>query len=147
MAPLSTPSYFWGTPWVRLPDRLIGAVCISLPFFLIGEVSRYFIRKNTGEDYRGIELGDTYLMAAAGLVLGWKAMIPSAFIGILLGAICGIIIKKVTGSSKFAFCPFLCMGLWLGAMFGEEITLAYIKHLPQPEEMRYYTTALLQMIL
>ena len=143
MALLSIPLYLWGEHWIQIPERLIGAVCIALPFFIIGEVSRHFIKKNTGEDFRGIELGDTYLMAAAGLCLGWKAMIPSAFIGILLGAIGGIIIKKVTGESKFAFGPFLCMGLWLGAIFGEEITNWYIARLPQPEEVRSYSTALL----
>ncbi len=146
MALLSIPLYLWGEHWITIPERLIGAVCIALPFFIIGEVSRIFIKKNTGEDYRGIELGDTYLMAAAGLCLGWKAMIPSAFIGILLGAIGGIIIKKATGSSKFAFGPFLAMGLWIGAIFGEEITEWYIRRLPEPEQVRSYTTAMLTVI-
>lgn len=139
IAVLCVPSYLWGTHWIKIPERLIGAVCIAVPFFTIGEVSRYFIRKNTGEDYRGIELGDTYLMAAAGLVLGWKTMVPSAFIGILLAGICGSIIKIKSGSSKFAFGPYLCIGLWIGAMFGEELMQWWLSTLPQPE-VRYYNT-------
>lgn len=128
---------------MELSRQLIGAVCIALPFFLIGEISRHYIKKKTGEDYRGIELGDTYLMAAAGLCLGWKGIVPAAFIGILLAAIGGIIQKKVTGDSKFAFGPYLCVGIWIGAMFGEELTNWYLSRLPQPETVSYYSALFL----
>lgn len=134
---LTIPSWFLTA--LTLKDRLIGAACIGLPFFLIGEISRIFIKKNTGEDYRGIELGDTILMAFSGLYLGWKAMVPAAFIGIILAAICGFILKKINGESKFAFGPYLCIGLLIGAMFGEELTEWYIARLPQHEQISYYS--------
>lgn len=134
---LTVPSFFLTD--LTIPERLIGAACIGLPFFLIGEISRICIRKKTGEDYRGIELGDTILMAFSGLYLGWKAVVPACFIGILLAAICGIILKKISGESKFAFGPYLCIGLLFGAMFGEEITNWYISTLPQPETVSYYS--------
>lgn len=137
---LTIPSWFLTA--LTLKDRLIGAACIGLPFFLIGEISRIFIKKNTGEDYRGIELGDTILMAFSGLYLGWKAMVPAAFIGIILAAICGFILKKINGESKFAFGPYLCIGLLIGAMFGEELTEWYIARLPQHEQISYYSGCL-----
>lgn len=139
---LAIPSWFLTD--LTLAERLIGAACISVPFFLIGEISGYCIKKKTGEKVRGIELGDTILMAFAGLYLGWKAVVPAAFIGILLAAIFGLVIKKVTGESKFAFGPYLCMGLLLGAMFGEMLTNWYISQFPQPEATKYYTALILQ---
>jgi leader peptidase (prepilin peptidase)/N-methyltransferase len=141
---LTVPSFFVVRE-LTIWDRLIGAACVGVPFFLIGEISRIFIKKKTGEDYRGIELGDTYLMAVSGLYLGWKAMVPAVFIGILLAAICGLILKKISGDSKFALCPYLCVGLLIGAMFGEEIVNWYIERnawLFESETISYYSSCL-----
>lgn len=141
IALLVIPSWFVSE--LTLKDRLIGAVVIGLPFFLIGEISGIYIKKKTGEKYRGIELGDTILMTLSGLLIGWKAMLPSAFIGIILAAIFGLILKKITGDSKFAFGPYLCAGLFIGAMFGEFITSWYLSKLPEPEVMEFYSNFLL----
>ncbi len=111
---------------VSLPSRLIGLVCISVPFFLIGEISGAIIKKKTGEKIRGIELGDTILMAVSGALIGWKAVVTSAFFGIAFAAICGIINKYRSGESKFAFGPFLAMGLFIGALFGDALVDWYI---------------------
>ena len=138
---LTIPSHFLND--LTITERLIGAACISVPFFIIGEVSGAVIKKKTGEKIRGIELGDTFLMAVAGLYLGWKAIVPAASIGILIAAIVGMILKHVTGESKFAFGPYLCIGILLGAMFGEELTQWYISSLPQPETVNYYTNCIL----
>ena len=142
IAALAIPSHF--LTYIPLKERIIGIFIISVPFLLIGEISGAYIKKKTGEKVRGIELGDTILMACAGALIGWKAMIPSAFIGIILAAIFGLIIKKVTGSSKFAFGPYLCIGLWIGAMFGEEITMWYILQLPKDDPIQYYSAFLLR---
>lgn len=114
------------TNTVTIPSRIIGAVCISLPFFIIGEVSRIFIKKRTGEDYRGIELGDTLLMICAGAILGTRAIIVSALIGIVAAAIGGLINKYRSGESKFAFGPFLSIGVAAGALWGNTIAQWYI---------------------
>jgi len=139
---ITVPSHF--VAYIPFTERLIGAAIISVPFFLIGEISGAYIKKKTGEKIRGIELGDTILMAVAGLYLGWKAMLPATFIGIMLAAVCGIINKRMTGESKFAFGPYLCIGLLIGAMFGEEITLWYISRLPQHEAVQYYSSCFLR---
>lgn len=71
MANLSaTPSEWW--------VHLLGAVIIGVPFALLA-----FFGAMGG--------GDMQLMAAAGLLLGWK-IIPAAAIGIVLGAIGGVIV-------------------------------------------------------
>ena len=149
IAALAIPSHFLTDAGLTVWDRLIGAACISIPFLIIGEISGIVIKKKTGEKVRGIELGDTILMACAGLYLGWKAMLPATFIGILLAAICGIIIKSVKGESKMAFGPYLCMGLLLGAMFGEELTNAYLAKglgIPEPGYPVDFYTSLIHLL-
>jgi leader peptidase (prepilin peptidase)/N-methyltransferase len=120
------------TDTLTITDRIIGAFCISLPFFAIGEISRIYIRKKKGEDYRGIELGDTLLMAVAGAFLGTRAVIVSALAGILIAAIGGLIYKKVTGESKFAFGPYLSIGIAIGILWGNNIAQWYIELLKAP---------------
>ena len=142
---LTIPAHFLMD--LTIVQRLIGAACISIPFFLIGEGYAVYSKKKNGEAIRGIELGDTYLMACAGLYLGWKAMIPAAAIGILLAAFFGLILKKVTGESKFAFGPYLCAGLLIGAMFGDELTNWYLERcslLVEPQPVQYYSSMFLR---
>ena len=111
---------------LSLSSHLIGLVCIGLPFFLIGEISQPIIEKIFGERFRAIELGDTILMAVSGLLIGWKATVVSAFFGICIAAVCGAILKKKGGESKFAVGPYLAIGLYFGALFGEKILDWYI---------------------
>ena len=115
---------------VSLKSRIIGAFIISVPFFLIGEISRPIIRKKFGEDFRAIELGDTYLMFAAGAFLGTRAVIASTFVGIMTAAIGGLIVKKLTNDSKFAFGPFLAIGIAIGSLCGNQIAQWYLNLLP-----------------
>ncbi len=145
IAALAVPSHFVAD--IPLMDRVIGLFAVSVPFFLIGEISGAFIKKKTGEKIRGIELGDTILMACAGVYLGWKAVVPAAFIGIILGAIVGICLKRKSEESKMAFGPFLCIGLLLGAMFGEELTKMYLNFWHSsfhPEEALMLLTAVIR---
>ncbi|MBR4319094.1 MAG: prepilin peptidase [Oscillospiraceae bacterium] len=111
---------------LSLSSHFIGAVCIGLPFFLIGELSKPIIEKIFGERFRAIELGDTILMAVGGLLIGWKATVISAFFGVCIAAVCGVILKKINGESKFAFGPYLAIGLYLGTLFGEKLLDWYI---------------------
>ena len=120
------------TDEATIMSRIIGALVISVPFFLIGEISRPIIRKKFDEDFRAIELGDTLLMAAAGAVLGTKAVIVSTLIGIVAAALGGIINKMVSGESKFAFGPFLAIGIAVGLLWGNEIADWYIGFLKNP---------------
>ena len=105
---------------LTIMNRICGALYVSVPFFIIGEVSGAVIKKRTGEKIRGIELGDTVLMAVSGLVIGHKASIFSAFVGIILAGICGMIHKRLSGESKFAFGPFLSIGIAAGTLWGNQ---------------------------
>lgn len=122
---LAVPSYFL-TDEITLKSRIIGALCISVPFFIIGEVVRIYMKKKRNIDIRGIELGDTILMFCAGSVIGMQAIVVSAFAGILIAAIGGIINKKITGESKFAFGPFLAVGIAIGSLWGSQLWDLYV---------------------
>lgn len=121
---------------VSLKSRIIGALAISVPFFIIGEVSRPIIRKKFEEDFRAIELGDTLLMVSAGAFLGTRAVIVSALIGIIAAAVGGLIIKKVTSESKFAFGPFLSIGIAVSALWGNDIAQWYLNLITKAAETR-----------
>jgi leader peptidase (prepilin peptidase)/N-methyltransferase len=58
--------------------------------------------------------GDIKLMAAAGIVLGWKGNVFAFFIAALLGGVYGIyllVTKKKGRKEHFAFGPFLSIGI------------------------------------
>lgn len=115
------------TDEVSLKHRIIGALAISVPFFLIGEISRPIIRKKFGEDFRAIELGDTLLMVAAGALLGTQAVIVSALFGVVSLAVFGIIWKFcLKRESKIAFGPFLSIGIAAAMLWGNQIASWYI---------------------
>ena len=122
---LAVPSQLL-TDRCTISERIIGALVISVPFFVIGEVSRGIIKKKMGEDFRAIELGDTILMFAAGAYLGTKAIIVSALIGVITAAVVGVINKRVTGNSKFAFGPFLSIGIAFAALWGPKLADWYL---------------------
>ncbi len=63
-----------GAPW---HEHLLGAVVIAVPFAILAL-------------FGAMGGGDVQLMAAAGLLLGWR-IIPAAAIGIVLGAIGGTV--------------------------------------------------------
>lgn len=131
IALLVIPSYFF-TEQSSIEQRITGALIISVPFFIIGEVSRGFIKKKFGEDFRAIELGDTLLMICAGAYLGTRAVIVSALFGIVIAAIVGLINKMISGESKFAFGPYLSIGIAIGALWGNDIAQWYIGLLTAP---------------
>lgn len=74
----------------------------------------------------GFGMGDVLLMISGGFILGWKSTIIAAFIGILLGAIAGMILKRRSGESKFAFGPYLSIGLVCAMFFGDSLFSWYI---------------------
>ncbi|MBP1561133.1 MAG: prepilin peptidase [Oscillospiraceae bacterium] len=94
--------------------------------------------KETGPVY-GFGMGDVILMAAGGLMLGWKAAVVAAFIAIVLGAGYSLILKiKASRSDEesvnaFAFGPFLTIGLALASFFGTRLMDLYIAFLTVPQ--------------
>ena len=98
-------------------DYVIGFFAVSL-FLLI----LYIATKG-----RGIGGGDIKLMAAAGLLLGWKLIILSLGLGCLLGSVIHLILMKVQNKDRvLAFGPYLSLGIFISMLYGEQIIDWYI---------------------
>ncbi len=100
-------------------EYLIGAVAVSGLFLLIGLIK-----------YRGQEAmggGDVKLMAALGLLLGWKNIILVMMLGCILGSVIHlgmmVIMKK---GRQLAFGPYLSIGAMITMICGQSIIDWYI---------------------
>jgi len=94
-------------------DVLSGLI-VCLPIFLV-----YFISKE-----RAMGLGDVYLTAIMGFLLGWQKGFLALYIAFVTGAIFGLIIilfKHRKLKSKIAFGPFLVIGTVVMLFWGERI--------------------------
>ena len=108
-----TDDYFGLT----LSSHIIGAFCVSVPLLLIALISKE----------RAMGMGDVYLMAAAGLFLGTQGVLVALGIGLIGGAIGGLILKKINGGSQFAFGPFLSVGIAVAVLYGDIIGNWYME--------------------
>jgi leader peptidase (prepilin peptidase)/N-methyltransferase len=105
-------------PDVGWLSRLIGLFCISVPMFIFAIVKE-----------GAFGLGDVKLMGAAGLLLGWPAVLLATFIGIITGGIyaVGLLITKSKGrADHFAFGPFLSLGIFVSLLFGDYLIIWYL---------------------
>ena len=86
--------------------------------------------KETGAVF-GFGMGDILIMAAGGLMLGWKAAVVAVASAIVLGALYALYKAAVSTDSenKFAFGPFLIIGLAIGAYAGDLLVNAYISYM------------------
>ncbi len=101
----------------NLAEHLIGAVAVSGLFLAIHYLSG-------GNAMGG---GDVKLMAALGLLLGWKQILLVLFLGSLLGSVIHIIRMKLSGKRKvLAFGPYLAMAGVLAMLFGDAIIGWYV---------------------
>ena len=98
---------------------IIGMFAVSIPFLLIVIVSKE----------RAMGLGDVYLMAASGLLMGWKHILVAVTLGCALGSVIHIIRMKVSKKgNELAFGPYLCLGVYLTILFGNPILNWYLSY-------------------
>lgn len=103
-----------GSNWL---DYVIGFFCVSLFTFAI-----YFFSNG-----RAIGGGDVKLMAAAGLLIGWKLIILSFILGCILGSVIHIIRMKVSGAEHvLAMGPYLSAGIMLAVLWGQPLVDWYL---------------------
>jgi leader peptidase (prepilin peptidase)/N-methyltransferase len=92
----------------------LSGLIVSFPIFLI-----YFLSRE-----RAMGLGDVYLTAIMGFLLGWQKGFLALYIAFVTGAIFGLIIillKHKKLKSKIAFGPFLVIGTIIMLGWGEKI--------------------------
>ena len=98
-------------------NHLIGLFAVSVFIYII-------ILATKG---RGMGGGDMKLMAAAGLLLGWKNIILAFIVGCILGAVIHVARMKISKADhQLAFGPYLSAGILIAALFGNEIVTWYV---------------------
>lgn len=76
---------------------------------------------------RAIGGGDVKLMAAAGLLIGWKLIVLAFLLGCILGSVIHIIRMKVSKADHMlAMGPYLSAGIMLAVFFGEPLINWYL---------------------
>ena len=71
-------------------------------------------------------LGDVYLMAVGGLLLGWKHIILALIIGAVIGSVVHYILMLVLKKDHMlAFGPYLSIGIFISMLFGDGIIAWY----------------------
>ena len=101
----------------NIAEHLIGMVCVSLALYLL-----YLFSGGAA-----IGGGDVKLMGAAGLVLGWKLIILAFFVGCIIGSFCHVIRMRVSKAEHMlAMGPYLSLGIWICALWGNDMIAWYI---------------------
>ena len=76
---------------------------------------------------RGIGGGDIKLMAAAGLLLGWKEILAGFVLGCVAGSIIHIFLMIFFKKDRtLAFGPYLSLGIFMAMLYGEQVIDWYI---------------------
>lgn len=105
------------TDYTNWPRYVIGLFVVSMFLEII-----YLITKG-----RGIGGGDIKLMAACGLLLGWKLILIGFFAGCIAGSVIHLIRMKVSGEGRvLAMGPYLSLGVMAAVLLGDRFLQWYI---------------------
>lgn len=105
------------TDFTNRTEYLVGLVSVSAVLAIL-----YYATKG-----RAIGGGDVKLMAACGLLLGWKLVIMAFLLGCVLGSIIHVIRMKVYGESRvLAMGPYLSMGVFIAVLWGDQMLQWYL---------------------
>ncbi|MDD4689956.1 MAG: prepilin peptidase [Eubacteriales bacterium] len=101
-------------PSVGIVSRIIGFFAISLPMY----GALYLIEDCFGG-------ADIKLFAILGFILGWKNILLTFFIAIILAAICSVVASKIKKEDykgkHIPFGPYICLGAFIAMIFGHNI--------------------------
>lgn len=98
-------------------DYVIGFFAVSLPLLLL-----FYLSKGTA-----IGGGDVKLMAACGMLLGWKLVLLGFVLGCIIGSVIHLVRMKISGEKHMlAMGPYLSIGVFLSALFGNVVITWYL---------------------
>jgi leader peptidase (prepilin peptidase)/N-methyltransferase len=98
-------------------EYVIGFLAVSVPLYILFKVS----------GGRAIGGGDIKLMAAAGLLLGWKQIVLAFVLGCVAGAVIHSIRMRVSHAEHMlAMGPYLSLGILLTILWGDTWINAYL---------------------
>ena len=102
------------THWL---DYAVGLLSVSVFLFLL-----IIITKG-----RGMGGGDMKLMAATGIVLGWKCNILAFLLGCIIGSVVHLLRMKLTKEGHvLALGPYLAVGVAIAILWGEKLIAWYM---------------------
>lgn len=110
-------------------EYILGLFLVSGFLYVVNKVATPILRRryeeNTIEDVIGD--GDMKLMAATGLLLGWKLNFIALGLGCVIGSIIQVILMKVKESDRqFALGPYLSLGVYITMICGEQLVSWYL---------------------
>ncbi len=115
--------------WV---DYVIGLFAVSGFLLLVDKIGSYLLldKDDRKEGSSVIGDGDIKLMAATGLLLGWKLNFLALGIGCISGSVIHVIRMKIKGSSSvLALGPYLSLGVYITMICGEQLISWYLNML------------------
>ncbi|MBO5166968.1 MAG: prepilin peptidase [Lachnospiraceae bacterium] len=105
------------TDYTNWLEYVIGFVAVSGFLYLL-----FLLSKG-----RAIGGGDIKLMAACGLLLGWKLIILAFLFGCIVGAVTHVIRMRVSGEDHvLAMGPYLAIGVMVAALWGNTFLTWYL---------------------
>lgn len=98
----------------------IGLLCVSGFLYIIYQATKG----------RGIGGGDIKLMAACGLLLGWKLTVLAFILGCIVGSVIHIIRMKVSDEGHvLAMGPYLAVGVMISVLYGNQLISWYLGYI------------------
>lgn len=114
-------------------EYVIGLLAVS-GFLVLVNCIFTPVMKHRYADVEGMEIdraigdGDIKLMAATGLLLGWKLNFLALAIGCVMGSIIHVILMAVKkGDRQFALGPYLALGVYITMLCGEQLVGWYLE--------------------
>ena len=111
-------------------ECLIGLIAVSGFLCIVNWISVPVLRKRYREEREidsAIGDGDIKLMAATGLLLGWKLNFFALGIGCIAGSVIHLILMKIKGSDRqFALGPYLSLGVYITMICGRQLVGWYL---------------------
>ena len=110
-------------------EYVIGLIAVSGFLLLVNGIAVPLLRKKYKDDTieTAIGDGDIKLMAATGLLLGWKLNFLALMIGCIAGSVIHLMLMKIKGSGRqFALGPYLSLGVFITMICGEQLVGWYL---------------------
>lgn len=120
--------------WINICIFALGVIQLVADYkewhnYIIGffAVSGFLCLLDWWSDGSWIGGGDIKLMAAAGLLLGWKLILVAFVAGCTLGSVIHITIMAIgKGERMLAFGPYLSLGIVVSMIWGEQLASWYL---------------------
>lgn len=111
-------------------EYLIGLIAVSGFLCIVNRIMTPMLKRKYQGEYEvssGIGGGDIKLMAATGLLLGWKLNFIALGIGCVAGSAIHLFLMRIKKSGKqFAFGPYLSLGVYITMICGEQLVSWYL---------------------